>query len=178
MFPRNCLLIFYNSYAKSLIKYEIIAYGATAKTNLSKIEMAQRKIMTAIFFKKKKDSITDGFREKGILTVYELYLAELLKELFRHFRSEAPRTYLPEILKSNSTDTRGKTKGLLPSIYSRTLTKKITRQWSTKSLQLAYWIKSAAQKLKKMTRPQVRQYVQNLISLYVVDNRHLFSMYY
>ena len=81
MFPRNCLLMFYNSYAKSLINYRIIAYGATAKTNLSKIEMAQRRIMRAIFFKKKMDSITDVLREKRILTVYELYFAELLKEL-------------------------------------------------------------------------------------------------
>ena len=89
MFPRNCLLMFYNSYAKSLINYGIIAYGATAKTNLSKIEMAQRRIMRAIFFKKKIDSITDVLREKGILTVYELYRAELSKELFRQLRSEA-----------------------------------------------------------------------------------------
>ena len=90
MFPRNCLLMFYNCYAKSLINYGIIVYGATAKTNLSKIEMAQRRIMRAIFFKKKMDSITDVVRENGILTVYELYLAELLKELFKQLRSEPP----------------------------------------------------------------------------------------
>ena len=124
MFPRNCLLMFYNSYAKNLFDYGIIAYGATAKTNLSIIEMAQRRVMRAIFFKKKMDSITDVLREKGILTVYEFYLAEFLKALFRQLRSEAPNTYLPEILESNSTNTRGKTKGLLPSIYSRTLTRK------------------------------------------------------
>ena len=53
MFPRYCLLMFYNSYAKSLINYGIIAYSATAKTNLSKNEMAQRRIMRTIFFKKK-----------------------------------------------------------------------------------------------------------------------------
>ena len=56
------------------------------------------------------DSITDVLREKGILTVYELYLAELLKELFRQLRSAAPNTYLAETLESNSTNTRGKTK--------------------------------------------------------------------
>ena len=124
MFPRNCLLMFYNSYAKTLINYGIIAYGATAKTNLSEIEMAQRGIMSAFFFKIKMDSITNVLREKGSLTVYELYLAELLKELFRQLWSEAPNTYLPKTLESKSTNTRGKTKGLLPSIYSRTLTKK------------------------------------------------------
>ena len=85
--------------------------------------MAKRRIMRAIFFKK-IDSITDVLREKGILFVYKLYFAELLKELFRQLWFEAPNTYLPVTLESNSTDTRGKTKGLLPSIYSRTLTEK------------------------------------------------------
>ena len=80
--------MFYN--AKSLINYEIIAYGA--KINLRKIEIAQRRIMRASFFKKQKDSITDVLLEQGILTVYEKYFAELSKELFRHIRSEAPIT--------------------------------------------------------------------------------------
>ena len=31
MFPRNCLLMFYNSYAKSLINYGIIAYAHKLK---------------------------------------------------------------------------------------------------------------------------------------------------
>ena len=179
MFPRNCLLMFYNSYEKSLINYGIIAYGATAKTNLSKIKMAQRRIMRTIFFKKKMDCITDVLREKGILTVYEFYFAELLKKLFRQLQSEAPNTYLPVTLNSNSTDTGGKTKGLLPPIYSRTLTKKKalanvfrkTFNWLTE-------LKLLPTNLKNMTRPQVGQYVRNLISLYVVDNRHLFSLFY
>ena len=82
--------MFFNSYAKSLIDYGINASCATAKTNLSKIVMAQRRIMREVFFKKRMDSITDVLREKGILSVYELYFAELLKELFRQLRSEAP----------------------------------------------------------------------------------------
>ena len=155
MFPRICLLMFYNSYAKSPINFGIIAYGATAETNLTKIEMAQRRIMRAIFFKKKMDSITDVLREKGILTVYGLYLAELLKELFRQLRSEAPITYLPETLESNSTNTRGKTKGLLALIYSTTLTKKKSL---ANGLRKAYnWLTELEllpTNLKNMTRPQ------------------------
>ena len=169
----------YNSYPKSLIKYGIIAYGETAKTNWSKIVMAQRRLMRALFFEKKMDSITDVLREKGFLTVYEFFFAELLKELFRQLWSEAPNTYLPETLKNNSTDKRRRTKRLLPSIYSRTLTKKKSL---ANGLRKAYnWLtemKLLPTNLKNMTGLQVRQYVQNLISLYVVDSRHLFSMYY
>ena len=134
--------------------------------------------MRANFFKKNVDSITDVLREKGILIVYEFYFAEILKELFKQLRSEALKTYLPETLESNSTDTRGNTKGLLPSIYSRTLTKKKS---FANGLRKAYnWLtelKLLPTNIKDMTKPQVRQYVQNLISLYVVDKRHLFSMY-
>ena len=63
IFPRKGLLMFYNSYAKILIDYGIISYGATAKTILSKTQMAQRRTMGAIFFKKRMDSITDFLRE-------------------------------------------------------------------------------------------------------------------
>ena len=125
------------------------------------------------------DSITDVLREKGNLTVYELYLAELLKESFRQIRSEPPITYLPETLESNSTNTRGKTKGLLLSIYSRTLTKEKSL---ANGLRKAYnWpteLKLLPINLKNMTRPQVRQYAQNFISLYVIDNKHLFSRFF
>ena len=41
MHPPKCLLMFYNSFAKSIICYGIIVYGSAAKTNLKKIENAQ-----------------------------------------------------------------------------------------------------------------------------------------
>ena len=125
------------------------------------------------------DSIVDVLREKAILTVYELSFAERLKELFRKLQSEAPKTFLPVNLESNYTDRRGKTKRLLPSSYSRTITNKNSL---ANGLQKAYncltEMKLLPKNLENMIRPQVRQYVQNLISLYVVDKRHLFPLYY
>ena len=53
IYPRKCLLMFYNSFAKSVICYGLLVYGSAAKTNLQKIEYAQRRILRAIFFKKK-----------------------------------------------------------------------------------------------------------------------------
>ena len=52
LYPRKCLLMFYNSFARSIISYGILVYGSAAKTNLKKIENAQRKIIRAIFFQK------------------------------------------------------------------------------------------------------------------------------
>ena len=81
MYPRKCLM-FYNSFAKSMICYGLIVYGSAAKTNLKKIENAQRRILRAIFFKKKFDSLRDILLDNKIFTVYELYTLEIVKELF------------------------------------------------------------------------------------------------
>ena len=35
--------MFYNSYAKSVIKYGLLAYGATSKTTLQSIKYAKRR---------------------------------------------------------------------------------------------------------------------------------------
>ena len=42
MFTQKCILMFYNSFAKSRICYGLLIYGSAAKLNLSKIEKAQR----------------------------------------------------------------------------------------------------------------------------------------
>ena len=52
MYPRKCLLMFYNSFAKSIITYGILLYGTAYKSNMTKIEAVQRRILRAFFFKK------------------------------------------------------------------------------------------------------------------------------
>ena len=41
--------MFYNSFSKSVISHALILYGTAAKTNLMKVEHAQRRILGAIF---------------------------------------------------------------------------------------------------------------------------------
>ena len=36
LYPRKCLLMFYNSFARSIISYGILVYGSAAKTSLKK----------------------------------------------------------------------------------------------------------------------------------------------
>ena len=121
MYPRKCLLMFYNSFAKSIICYELIVCGSAAKTNLKKIENAQRRILRAIFFKKKFDSL----RDNKIFTVYELYTLEIVKELFKQLRNESAVQYLeiPSVTDAIMT-TRWRAKGLFSTTYSRTVTKR------------------------------------------------------
>ena len=78
MYPRKCLLMFYSSFAKSNLCYGLIVYGSAAKTNLKKIENAQRHILRAIFSEKKFDSLRDILLENKIFTVFELYTLEIV----------------------------------------------------------------------------------------------------
>ena len=48
-YPTKCLLMFYNSFAKSIISYGILTFGSRAKDHLYKIKNAQRRILRAIF---------------------------------------------------------------------------------------------------------------------------------
>ena len=89
-YPRRCLLMFYDSFAKSVITYGLLVYGNTSKQNLEKIDRVQRKIIRAIFFRKKYESLGLTLIDNKIYTVYELYVIELVKELFKQIRSESP----------------------------------------------------------------------------------------
>ena len=53
MYPKKCLSTFYNSHAKTIISYGISIYGSAQKSDLNSIDQAQRRILRAIFFKKK-----------------------------------------------------------------------------------------------------------------------------
>ena len=52
-FTKNQLLLFYESYAKSVITYGLIVYGCTTKTNLNEIFILQKRIFRAIFLNEK-----------------------------------------------------------------------------------------------------------------------------
>ena len=59
MYPRKCLLMFYNAFTKSDMDYRNISYGAANKTNLANIDMAKRTIENK--FVQKKDRFPDAY---------------------------------------------------------------------------------------------------------------------
>ena len=100
-------------------------YGSAAKTSLKKIENAQRRIIRAIFFEKRSESISNLLLENKVLTVFELYMEELVKELFKQLRNETPQKFFPEkVAEKNKPTTRWSQKGLFSSTYCRTVVKK------------------------------------------------------
>ena len=123
LYPCKYLLLFYLSFAKSIMDYGKLIYASAAKTSLEKIESGQHRILKTIFFKTKFDFITDILLHNGNLTVFELYLSELLKKLLRQLRPEAPDQFLPEA-RDDSSSSRAQIISLLQPKYSRTVTKR------------------------------------------------------
>ena len=89
IYPIKCLLLFYNAYAKSVICYGLLVYGRAAKTNLTKIEMAQRRIIRAILFKKKFDSLQNILHQTALNTVFELFIQDVFREIFNQLSTES-----------------------------------------------------------------------------------------
>ena len=125
LYPKKCLLMFYNEYAKSVITYGLLIYGAAAKTNLSRIESVQRRILQSYFFRKRQDSLQKILAVNKINTVYELFLNEVVSEVFKDVRSDTPLKLLDfEKLHKSNTTTRWNSKGVFVPIVSRTVVKK------------------------------------------------------
>ena len=102
IYPIKCLLLFYNAYAKSVICYGLLVYGRAAKTNLTKIEIAQRRIIRAILFKKKFDSLQNILHQATLNTVFELSIQDVFPEIFNQLRSNGTSKLRNSLLKGNN----------------------------------------------------------------------------
>ena len=174
LYPRKSLLMFYNSFAKSVITCGIPLYGTTYKTNFSIIETVQRRILRAIFFKKKLESLEKVFADNKTLAEFELFMIEILRELFRQLKFESPRILIqPHRSRFNVPDKVAK-KYLSALTYCRTVTNKKSL---TNCLRKAYnWLKNMdliTFSLGKMSLRQIKQYLSKATSLYIVVNKKM-----
>ena len=140
--------------------------------------MAQRRIIRAIFFRKKYDSIKDIFERKQILTVFELYVNEIFREVFYQLRSESPVIFLNKGF-VNKYDTRSARKGHLQTSYCRKVAK-------SKSIQNVLtkghnWLKTfnlIPENLTKMTSKQAVSYLRVLRDLYIAGDSNIVSIFF
>ena len=70
------------------------------KTNLHSFENAQRRTIRAMFFQKKSEMLLKIIADKNFLTVYEMYISELIVELIRQLRENSPFDLMRIILTS------------------------------------------------------------------------------
>ena len=179
-YPRRCLLMFYDSFAKSVITYGLLVYGNTSKQNLEKIDRVQRKIIRAIFFRKKYESLGLTLIDNKIYTVYELYVIELVKELFKQIRSESPLQYIiPQSLAVIKKQTRWSLRGLFPpSISKTTKNKKSLANLLKKTCNWLKQLNLLPENFQNFSFQQVKAHISKISELYIKDNRDVFALYY
>ena len=179
IFPARCLLLFYKTIAKPIIKYGLMNYGATAKTNLDPIEKAQRRILRAIFFKKQTDSLENVYASHNILTIHETYIAELVCELFRQLRGNSPFDFVAGSFIPPDINTRRRKRGLLKITFSRTETKR--RSLKNSIVKTYNWLKTLdliPSNIKNLSENATKNLINGIAHNYVSNNRDLFNVYF
>ena len=112
--------------------------------------------------------------------MFELFILEIIRELFREIRSESPLKLLDfDTTAKKPIDTRRKLKGFIDNTYSRTVVK---RKSLANSLIRAYnWLKNwdlIPPTINELTRKQVGHYITNVLSVYIIDNKDLMALFY
>ena len=145
-----------------------------------KVEKAQRRILRAIFFRRKFDSLNNIWYEHKIQTVFEMYISELIKEMFKQIRLESPvQFFTPYACKESHLPTRGSSRNNSPSKYYRTVVKRKCLENSFRKIyNYLLNLDLIPQNLLKMTKSEMKSYVDIVSLLYVRDNREVFSLFF
>ena len=173
------LVKFYNCYAKPLISYGLIAFGATSKRLLEKIFVMQKRIPKTICFKRKFEHASYILHSFEIDTVFDLYLRQIFKETFNQLRGKtALETFNLETL-NNRRVTRAYVAKTLPSMKTRTQIMQCT--WKNVSLKCYNFLKSnelIPDNLNQLNEHQLNGYFKKMFSLFLNDNGDLLDLFF
>ena len=176
-YPRYCLLMFYNSFAISIICYALMVYDSAAKTNLQKTECAQMRTLIPIFFKNKIDSMVIILADHKILNVFELFMVEVFRELFKQIRKESSLELSLIFTTCKLINTRRTVKGLLDVPYSRTIVKR--KSLSNTMIRAYIWLLDfdlIPENLGDLTKNQIKMYIRDILSVDMMNNRGLMEI--
>ena len=90
------MLTFHRSFAKSILTYGLLLYGSANKTDIQRLENCPRRIIRGVVFKRKIDSLRNIYERHNLLTVFEMYIYEVFKELLKQLKSVSPLKFLTE----------------------------------------------------------------------------------
>ena len=114
----------YHSFAVSVIQYGVLIYGCTYKSHLNEILKLQRRIIRAIFYLRKTDSLEHIIQVNKLFTVFELHVREVFREVFTNLRQGTFWTKYNFTSDSSQKQTRSVSKGKLKMISSRSNVRK------------------------------------------------------
>ena len=140
----------------------------------------QRRNLQAIFFKERQDSLQEILAVNKINTVYELFINEVVSEVFREMISVSPFKLLDfEKLPKSNTTTRWNSKGVFASIVTRTIVKK---KCLTNCLIKAYncltELNLIPPNLINVSQEHSKKHIKVVNDLYITDNKDLFGLYF
>ena len=104
---------FYNACARYVFCYGLLVYGSSTRTNFEIIEMAQRRIIRAHFFRRKFDSLQNILPETELSTVFDVFILDVFREIFIQLRLNETTKFSKYIVDSKHQKTQGSKKGLL-----------------------------------------------------------------
>ena len=166
-------------WTKSVICYGLLVYGIAAKTNLQKIERAQRRILRAIFFKKKIDSMVNVLADHKIFNVFELFIVEVIQDLFKQIRKVSFLELYLTFTTGKLINTRWVVKGLLDVPYSRT---NVKRKSLSNTMIRAYNslldFDLIPENLEDLMKNQIKMYIKDALSVYIKNNRDLMEIFF
>ena len=132
------------------------------------------------FFRRKFDSLNIIWYEHKIQTVFEMYISELIKEMFKQIKLESPvQFFTPYICKDSHLPTRGSSRNTIPSKYYRTVVKRKCLENSFRKIyNYLVNLDLIPQNVLKMTKSEMKSYVDSVSPLYVRDNREVLSLFF
>ena len=156
-------------------------YGSTAKTNLQPIEDAQMKIIRAMFFKKNRNLSKILLTIKKFSTVYEMYISELVVELFRQLRGNSSFDYMKDHFVPFEINKRRKSKSLLPVTIDRKQLKR--RSLKNANIKTYNWLRVKSsdlmpQKVESLTNAQVKTHLRQIMGVFIPNNKELFELFH
>ena len=158
-----------------MISYGLLVYGCTNKKRLTKIDMCQRKILRAIFYRKRTDSLQHYYRKHKILTVFDLYFLELLKETVEEIAKRSPCSFIDlENVSSCKYPTRNLKKGLIRqakfnnAALGNSLRLRLTKTYNF--CKSNYHFPSDIE-IQKMNSKQLKNLVDQIFQNYLFDSK-------
>ena len=113
------------------------------------------------------------------LNVFELFIVEVIQELFKQIRKESSLELSPTFPTGKLINTRWVVKGLLDVPYSRTDVKR--KSLSSTIIRAYKWLldfELIPENLEDLTKNQVKMYIKDALSVYIMNNRDLMEIFF
>ena len=163
----------YNSYAKPMISYGILAYGSAKKTKLSSIFCLQKRILKTIFFKKRGDHVCNLFKRYNVLSVFDLNFDALVKEILDQITKVSPLIFFD--VDSNRPNTRASIKSLIPLPKVKTQTQKKSLRFSI--IKMFNYLAKESLLPKQVSKEQIFS-IRNKLRAHYLDNKDVFDLFF